>query len=140
MFEQYQNPIILRGCVLAAAIALLAGCGSAVGTSSTSDTSSTPPPAPVVSAPAMPASLTATAANAQVNLSWTASSGATSYHVKRSTTSGGPFTQIAAPSAASYADSSLTNGTTYFYVVSALNSAGESANSAQVSGVPTAAA
>ncbi|MCA1607668.1 MAG: hypothetical protein LC775_19875, partial [Acidobacteria bacterium] len=41
--------------------------------------------------PAAPTGLTATAGNAQVALSWTASSGATSYNVKRSTTSGGPY-------------------------------------------------
>ena len=48
----------------------------------------TPPPAPVIN-------LTATAGNAQVSLSWTASAGATSYNVKSATTSGGPYTTIA---------------------------------------------
>jgi fibronectin type 3 domain-containing protein len=91
-----------------------------------------------VTVPAAPGNLAATAGNAQISLSWTASSGATSYHVKRATTSGGPYTQVAAPSSASYTDTSLSNGTTYYYVVSAVNSAGESANSAQVSATPTA--
>ena len=63
-------------------------------------------------------------------LTWTASSGATSYHVKRATTSGGPYTQVGAPTSTSFTDTGLTNGTTYFYVVSALNATGESANSA----------
>jgi hypothetical protein len=91
-------------------------------------------------APSTPTGLSATAANAQVSLAWNASSGATSYYVKRSTTSGGPYTQIATPSTASYTDTGLTNGTKYFYVVSAYNSAGQSTNSAEVSATPTAPA
>ena len=78
----------------------------------------------------------ATAGNAQISLTWTASSGATSYHVKRSTTTGGPYTQVSAPTTTAFTDTGLTNGTTYFYVVSALNSAGESANSTQASATP----
>ena len=39
--------------------------------------------------------LTATAGNGQVALSWTASTGATSYNVKRATVSGGPYTMVA---------------------------------------------
>src|SRR5207244_1405140 len=45
-------------------------------------------------APAAPTNLTATAGSGQVGLSWSASSGATSYNVKRSSTSGGPYTTI----------------------------------------------
>src|SRR2546430_8759310 len=86
--------------------------------------------------PAAPANLEATAGNAQVSLSWTASSGATSYHVKRSTTGGSSYMQIAAPAAASYSDTGLTNGTAYYYVVSALNAAGESANSTPATATP----
>jgi fibronectin type 3 domain-containing protein len=86
--------------------------------------------------PAAPMGLTAAAGNAQVTLNWTASSGATGYYVKRSTTSGGPYTQIATQGAASDTDTGLTNGTKYFYVVSAYNSAGQSANSAEVNATP----
>jgi fibronectin type 3 domain-containing protein len=86
--------------------------------------------------PSAPAVLTATPGNGQVALSWSASSGATSYNVKRATVSGGPYTTIASPSSASYTNSGLTNGTTYYYVVSAVNSAGESGNSPQVSATP----
>jgi len=88
--------------------------------------------------PAQPSGLQATAGNAQVSLVWSASAGATSYHVKRATTSGGPYTQVAAPAMTNFADAGLTNGTSYFYVVSAVNTAGESANSVQASATPVA--
>ncbi len=86
--------------------------------------------------PAAPTGLAVLAGNAQVTLNWTGSSGATGYHVKRSTTSGGPYTQISTQSAASDTDTGLTNGTKYFYVVSAYNSAGQSTNSAEVNATP----
>jgi len=88
-------------------------------------------------APAAPASLQASAGNAQVGLSWSASANATGYYVKRSTTSGGPYTQIAGTSSTSFTDTGVTNGTKYFYVVSSYNSAGQSANSAEASATPT---
>jgi cellulose 1,4-beta-cellobiosidase len=94
-------------------------------------------PAAAVTAPAAPTALTATAGNAQVSLSWTASAGATSYNVKRALTAAGPFTTIASNvTAASYTNTDLTNGTTYYYVVSAVNAAGQSANSAVASATP----
>ena len=86
--------------------------------------------------PSAPTGLSATAGNLQVSLSWTASSGATSYNVKRATTSGGPYSQVANVTTTSDTDTGLTNGTTYYYVVSAVNAAGESANSSQVSATP----
>jgi hypothetical protein len=111
------------------------GCGGGAVPNSGAGTT---PPAAIP--PAAPTALAPTAGNHQVGLTWTGSSGATSYHVKRATTSGGPYTQIASPSAASYTDSGLTNGTNYFYVVSALNASGESANSNQASATPVATA
>ena len=90
-------------------------------------------------APAIPSGLTASAANAQVNLTWSASTGATAYYVKRSTTTGGSYTQIATPTTTTYTDSTVTNGTKYYYVVSAYNTYGQSANSAEASATPAAA-
>jgi fibronectin type 3 domain-containing protein len=84
----------------------------------------------------VPTNLSATPGNTQVSLSWTASSGATSYNVKRSTTSGGPYTTVGSPTGTSFTNTGLVNGTTYFYVVSAVNASGESGNSAQVSATP----
>jgi fibronectin type 3 domain-containing protein len=109
------------------------------GESANSSQASATPAAPAMPPPA-PSGLQATAGNAQVSLTWTASAGATSYHVKRSTTSGGPYTQVAAPTTTSDTDTGLTNGTTYYYVVSALNDTGESANSSQASATPAGAA
>ena len=122
----------ITGCFVGLLLALLqAGCGGySSGGGNGGGGGSNPPSAPT--------GLTASAANAQVNLTWNASSGATAYYVKRSTTSGGPYAQIATPAATSYADNSVTNGTKYYYVVSAYNSYGQSANSAEVNATPMA--
>lgn len=89
-------------------------------------------------APGAP-TLAGTAGNAQATLSWNAVSGATSYTLKRSNTSGGPYTNIASGlTTTNYVNTGLTNGTTYYYVVSAANSVGSSPNSNQVTIVPTA--
>src|SRR5579864_5912172 len=112
---------------------------SAVNTAGESGNSSEVSATPQLAVPAAPTNLVATAGNGQVALSWSASSGATSYNVKRSTTSGGPYTTIASPSTTSYTNSGLTNGTTYYYVVAAVNTAGTSANSSQVSATPQVA-
>jgi fibronectin type 3 domain-containing protein len=84
-----------------------------------------------------PTGLAATSGDGQVSLSWDANSGATSYTVKRATTSGGPYDTLqAGVTATSFADTGVSNGTTYYYVVSASNLGGESANSAEVSATP----
>jgi fibronectin type 3 domain-containing protein len=111
---------------------------NATGESANSNEVSATPTAPAT-APATPTGLQATGGNAQISLTWNASTGATSYNVKRSTTSGGPFsTTLASPTATNYVDTTATNGTAYFYVVSAVNAAGESANSSQVTATPVA--
>jgi subtilase family serine protease len=88
--------------------------------------------------PAAPTGLKATAGNAQVALSWNASAGATSYRVYRGTSAGGETLYRSGLTATTFTDTGLTNGTTFFYQVTALNSVGESARSAQVSATPSA--
>jgi fibronectin type 3 domain-containing protein len=110
---------------------------SAVNSAGESGNSKQASATPQLSLPPAPTGLTATAGNAQVSLSWNASSGATSYNVKRSTTSGGPYSTIATGvTTTSYTNTNLINGTTYHFVVSAVNSAGQSGNSNQASATP----
>lgn len=104
------------------------------GESADSNQASATPSAPSV--PAAPTNLTATAGKRKATLSWTASAGASSYRVKRSTTSGGPYTVVGTVTGTTFTNSSLTSGTTYYYVVSAVNAVGESANSNQASVTP----
>ena len=92
---------------------------------------------PADSTAAVPTGLSATPGVGRVGLSWIAVSGATGYNLKRSPTSGGPYTMIAAnTSSTGYVDTTTVVGTTYYYVISSLNSVGESANSAQVTATP----
>ncbi|HKW16606.1 MAG TPA: glycoside hydrolase family 44 protein [Terriglobales bacterium] len=90
--------------------------------------------------PAAPTNVVATPGSQQVALTWTASSGATSYAVSRSTTSGGPYSSLATANTNSYTDAGVTNGTTYYYVVVAVNSYGKSGSSTEVSATPAAQA
>jgi hypothetical protein len=93
-------------------------------------------------APPAPLNVSATASSSgQVNLTWTAQSGPIRYSVKRSTTSGGPYTIIAPPpilTASSYTDTNAASGANY-YVVSAINASGESPNSTEASANITSA-
>jgi len=91
----------------------------------------TPAPPPV-------SNLSATAGDAMVSLSWTASPGAMSYNVKNATTSGGPYATITNITAISFVNTGLSNGTTYYFVVSALNVNAESANSPETNATPMA--
>ena len=92
----------------------------------------------VVSVPPTPTGLTASAGNGSATLSWNASAGATSYTVKRSNVSGGPYTSVGTVSTPGFTNTGLTNGTAYYYVVSASNSAGTSSNSAEAGVTPIA--
>jgi hypothetical protein len=84
--------------------------------------------------PAAPTGLVATAvSSSQINLAWNAVSGAIEYDVYRSTTSGGPYSQITTVTGTSFPNTGLTAGTTYYYVVKAFDGTCESGFSNQAS-------
>ncbi|WP_049903552.1 golvesin C-terminal-like domain-containing protein [Halococcus agarilyticus] len=86
-----------------------------------SEASATPTQAPPR---ASPKALRARSRDGAVDLSWRSVSGATSYEVHRSTTSGGSYSQIDTTSSTIYTDTGVSNGTTYHYVVYPVNGAG----------------
>jgi len=111
---------------------LLTNCGGGGGGSNSGGDSG--------SAPGVPQNPSATAAVQSVTLQWSSVAGAASYNVYWSTTAGvtkANGTKI--PNASSpYPHNSLTAGTMYYYVVTAVNTKGESAESAQVSATASA--
>ena len=81
--------------------------------------------------PAAPTGLAATSASAtQINLAWSPAVGATEYRIYRSTTSGGPYTQVGTTTGTTFSNTGLTCNTAYYYVVRAFNGC-ESVNSTQ---------
>lgn len=89
--------------------------------------------------PAAPTGLTAAGQTGQIALDWADNSepDLASYNVKRATASGGPYSQIDNVTASAYTDTSVTAGTTYYYVVSAVDTgANQSDNSAEASATP----
>jgi RHS repeat-associated protein len=93
--------------------------------------------------PPVPTGLTATPGNGTVSLDWndTTVSDLAGYDVLRAATSGGPYTKVndTRLTVSSFSDAGLENGKAGYYVVRAYDKAGNgSANSAEVSGTPTA--
>ena len=98
-------------------------------------------PAGDMQAPTVPGGLVATPATGQVSLQWSAATdnvAVTGYRVYRATSAGGPFSQVGTPVGTSFTDTGRTNGTTYWYRVTAVDAANnESAQSGAVSATPT---
>jgi hypothetical protein len=86
-----------------------------------------------------PVVLTAAAGNSAINFTWTNSNLATSFNLYWALTAGQGEngTQIVNITGNSYSLAGLTNGETYYAVVTAVNSSGESAISNQASATPT---
>ncbi len=82
-----------------------------------------------------PTNLAALPGDTSASLSWTASASAVaSYTVKRATVSGGPYTTVATGlTGTTYTDTGLVNGTTYYYVVTAISANSSTADGAQAS-------
>src|SRR5436309_8078886 len=97
-----------------------------------------PPPSP----PSAPTNLAATGSNAQVTLTWQApgsngGSPITNYRIYRGTSSNGETLKATIGNVLTYSDTSVTNGVTYYYQVSAMNGAGEGPRSNEASATPS---
>jgi len=109
---------------------------NATGVTASAPVSATPNTTPVLPGNT---TATATAGDGKVSLSWTAADRATGYTVQRATSQTGTYANLTsvASTVLSYADSAVTNGSTYWYRVQATNTAG-STTSASVSATPKA--
>lgn len=100
-------------------------------------------PSPTPTAPAAP-TISLTAGNGQVSIAWTdgAANGAaiTSHKLYRGTASGSRTLVGTIGTTSPFVDTGLTNGTAYFYSLSAVNSVGEGAQSTEASATPAAGA
>ena len=95
---------------------------------------------PISPVPAAPTNLAAFPGIGQLELTWSAVPTATSYNILRGLSSGAEGTTpiVTGFTSTSYVDTSLTNGTTYYYEVQAVNSTGPSPDSTEVQGTPQA--
>jgi alpha-tubulin suppressor-like RCC1 family protein len=117
-----------RSVLLLAVALLLPACGIGGGGTLT----------PTVD-PAAPTGVTTKSGNGSVTVSWNGSPAAATYTVKKSSSSGGPYVALAGGTGiatTSFVDTGLVNGTPSYYVVSAVNSFGESPNSPEAAGIP----
>jgi hypothetical protein len=96
------------------------------------------PPLPT---PMSPTGLTATPGVGRVQLQWSAASTANGFTIRRATTPGGPYSELATYRGIipEYTDTTVASGTTYYYVVAANNQAATGPNSAQATATPQAA-
>jgi len=143
---QMQTPVMLPGSYGASTNFKLLGVIDIMSLASSSSSSFALRPGflayPFVSSPVV----SATAGASQVALTWSAATGyvgwtASGYSVGKSTTSGGPYTFADVGNVLSSTQSSLTNGTTYYFVVRVLDAfSNVIATSSQVSAAPAAAA
>ena len=85
------------------------------------------------SKPNTPTGVKATAGSSSISVTWNSVSGATSYNIYRSTSASGSYSYQTSVYSTSYTDYNVNAGTTYYYKVSAENSAGESSMSSYVS-------
>src|SRR5207247_3861375 len=106
-------------------------------------TEASAPPNPPATPPDAPQGLTATAGDGTVDLAWSApgsdgGSPITNYKIYRGGSSNGETLLDTIGDVLSYTDTSVTNGNTYYYKVSAVNSVNEGPLSNEASATPAA--
>jgi sugar lactone lactonase YvrE len=89
-----------------------------------------------IAPPHAPLNLVATASYGEVDLSWSAVSGTTNYLVKRATSTNSFLSVVGNTTDTAYADTNVISGSTYYYVVTAVNGGGAGPDSEIVSATP----
>jgi len=123
---------LLLICFLILPFTIFSGCGGGGGGGTAGSTTDTPPSGPTL--PNAPSNITVVTGNVQATVSWSSVTGATSYNIYWSATSGvnkstgTKISNVTGP----YTHMGLTKGSVYYYVVTSINDAGESAESVQV--------
>lgn len=110
------------------------GAESAIGASGQSNE------ARVTIVPAQPASLSASAGNGSATLTWTTATGAITYNVYQGSSSGAESAQPVQTGRCGLTTTitGLTNGTTYYFKVAAVDAGGASVKSPEAQATPTA--
>ncbi|BDI31714.1 hypothetical protein CCAX7_37650 [Capsulimonas corticalis] len=86
--------------------------------------------------------ITPTSGDSKVSIAWTPVAGARRYNLYRSTGTAGAEGSIpyqVGLNSSPYVDTAVTNGTIYYYQMTAVNGAGEGSNSGEISSMPQAA-
>ena len=125
--SSYTDTGLTNGTTYHYAVVAVNGAGPSAPSVDAWATPNEPPPAPT--------GVTATAGSRQITIRWVASGGATSYTVKRSSSSGGSYSVIGSTASTSFTNTGLRKGQRYYYVVVAANALGSSPNSAVVNAV-----
>ncbi len=137
----YSDAAVTNGITYYYEVKAVNSVGSSV---PSNEVSATPTATSTATAPAPPTNLAAAAGDGVVDLSWTASasdggSAISGYEVWRGTASGGESLLTSLGVQTSYSDAAVTNGTTYYYEVKAVNDVGSSDPSNEASATPAAA-
>jgi len=128
---------LLLICFLILPFTIFSGCGGGGGGGTAGSTTDTPPSGPTL--PNAPSNITVVTGNVQATVSWSSVTGATSYNIYWSATSGvnkstgTKISNVTGP----YTHTGLTNGSVYYYVVTSINAVGESTESVQVAATLT---
>ena len=122
------SPLTMTGLAANTTYYVAVKAKNAIGTSTSTQTADVSQLTPV----GVPAGFAAVSSNGDVNLSWTAVTNATSYKIYRGTSTGSYTSLATGVTTNSYTDTTVSTGTTYFYVVSSFNGT-DSASSSEVS-------
>src|SRR6184192_903378 len=137
----YTDSAVTNGVTYYYQVSAVNSPGEGAKSNEASSTPNAPPPPPTP--PSAPTNLVATGGNAQVTLTWQApasngGSPITNYRIYRGTSSNGETLKATIGNVLTYTDTTVTNGVTYYYQVSAVNAAGEGPRSNEASATPSA--